>query len=60
MYGLIQTHKENNPLRVIASGCGIAIEYLSIFVEKYLYREVNKSSNKWTNLAQLYWKHSKI
>ena len=42
MYGLSQMHKENNPVRVITSGCGTAIEYLSIFVEKYLYREVNK------------------
>ena len=42
MYGLSQMHKENNPVRVITSGRGTAIEYLSIFVEKYLYREVNK------------------
>ena len=42
MYGLIKTHKENNPARVITSGCGTAIEYLSIFVEKYLYKEVDK------------------
>ena len=45
MYGLIRTHKENNPVRFITSvtsGCGTAIEYLSILVEKYLYKEVNK------------------
>ena len=42
MYGLIKTHKESNPVRVITSGCSTAIEYLTIFVEKYLYKEVNK------------------
>ena len=39
---MIKTHKENNPARVITSGCGTAIKYLSIFVEKYLYKEVDK------------------
>ena len=42
MYGLNKTHKENNPARVITSGCGTAIEFLSISVEKYLYKEVHK------------------
>ena len=36
MYGLVKTHKEGNPVRVITSGCGTAIENLSIFVEKCL------------------------
>ena len=36
MYGLIKTHKDNNPVGVLTSGCGTTIEYLSIFVEKYL------------------------
>ena len=40
MYGLVKTHKADNPVRVITSGCGTAIENLSIFVEKFLYREV--------------------
>ena len=40
MYGLVKTHKEGNPVRVITSGCGTAIENLSIFVEKCLYSEV--------------------
>ena len=34
MYGLVKTHKEGNSVRVINSGCGTAIENLSIFVEK--------------------------
>ena len=46
MYGLIKTHKENNPARVITSGCGTAIEFLSIFVEKYLYKEVDKINSR--------------
>ena len=33
MYGLVKTHKENNPAKVITSGCGTAVEFLSIFVE---------------------------
>ena len=37
MYELIKTHKNNNPARVITSGCNTAIESLSIFVEKVLY-----------------------
>ena len=46
MYGLIKTHKENNPVRVITSGWSTAIECLSIFVEKYLYKEVNKIDSR--------------
>ena len=37
MYGLIKTHKNDNPARIITSGCNTAIETLSIFVEKVLY-----------------------
>ena len=40
MYCLVKTHKENNPVRVITSGCGIAVENLSIFIEKFLFPEV--------------------
>ena len=36
----IKIHKVGNPARVITSGCGTAIENLSIFVEKSLYSEV--------------------
>ena len=46
MHELIKTHKENNPVRVITSGCGADIEYLSIFVVKYLYKEVYKIDSK--------------
>ena len=37
MYGLIKTHKNDNPARIITSACNTAIESLSIFVEKVLY-----------------------
>ena len=46
IYGLIKTRKENNPIRVITSGCSTAIKYLSIFVEKYLYKKVNKIDSR--------------
>ena len=46
MYGLTKTHKEINPARVITSECGRAAEFLSGFVENYLYKEVNKIESK--------------
>ena len=46
MYELIKMHKENNPLRVITSGCGTATEYSLIFVEKCLYRQVDKIDSR--------------
>ena len=42
MYGLVKTHKANNPVRIITSGCNTAVENLSIFVEKILYKEVER------------------
>ena len=35
-FGTIKTHKEGNPLRLITSCCGTAIENLSTFTEFYL------------------------
>ena len=37
IYGLIKTHKVDNPVRIITSGCNTAVENLSIFVEKVLF-----------------------
>ena len=37
MYGLVKTHKVNNPVRVIASGCNTAIKSLSIYMEHVLF-----------------------
>ena len=38
MYGNVKTHKINNPKRVITSGCSTAVESLSVFVQKELYK----------------------
>ena len=46
MYGLIKTHKENNPARVMTKGCGTAIGFLSILVDKHLYKEVDKINSR--------------
>ena len=37
MYGNIKTHKTNNLVTVITSGCNTPVEHLSNFVEKVLY-----------------------
>ena len=37
MYGMFKTHKNDNPVRVMTSGCNAAVEKLSILVEKTLY-----------------------
>ena len=42
IYGLIETHKVDNAVRVITSGCGRVAENLSIYVEKYLFPKVLK------------------
>ena len=41
MYGLIKTHKNNNPTRIIASGCKTDVESIFIFVYKVLYDIAN-------------------
>ena len=38
MYGLVKTHKVNNPVRAITSGCNTAIERLLICIEYVLFR----------------------
>ena len=37
MYGMVKTHKADNPVCVITSGCNIVVEKLSILVLKTLY-----------------------
>ena len=37
MYGTVRTHKNDNPVRVITSGCNTTVEKLFILVEKTLY-----------------------
>ena len=41
-YGLIKTHKSNNPIRLIASGNGTAVQNLSLFTEYFLHPYVKK------------------
>ena len=37
MYSMVKTHKTDNPVRVITSGCNTVVEKVSILVEKSLY-----------------------
>ena len=37
MYDMMKTHKADNPVRVITSGCNTVVEKVSILVEKSLY-----------------------
>ena len=53
MYGLVKTHKVNNPVRVITTGCGTAVENLSIFVERYLYVEVLKIESRIQDTSEM-------
>ena len=46
MYGLVKTYKTDNPVRVMANGCGTAAENLSIFVEKCLFAEALKIESR--------------
>ena len=53
MYGLAKTHKVNNPVRVITSGCRLAVENLSIFVERCLYSEVLKIKSRIQDTSEM-------
>ena len=63
MYGNVKTHKINNPKRVITSGCSTAVESLSVFVQKELYKlaenlpsqikDTNNMSNTIDNLNNI-------
>ena len=46
MYGMVKTHKNDNLVRVITSGCNIAIEKLSILLEKTLYPTADNLPSK--------------
>ena len=54
MYGLVKTHKVNNPVRVTTSGCGTAVENLSIFVERCLYPEVLKIESRIQDTSEMF------
>ena len=53
MYGLVKTHKADNPVRVITSGCGIAVENLSKFAEKCLFPEVLKIETRVQDTSEM-------
>ena len=53
MYGLVKTHKLNNPVKVIAGGCGTAVENLPIFVERCLYPEVLKIDSRIQDTSEI-------
>ena len=42
MYVNVETHKRNNPVRVITNGCNAAVENVSIFVENVLFELVSQ------------------
>ena len=42
-YGLIKTHKPNNPIRLITSGNGTVVENLSVFTEYFCILVLRKS-----------------
>ena len=46
MYGMVKTHKADNPVRVITSGCYTVVEKLSILVEKILYQLADRLNSK--------------
>ena len=66
-YGLIKTHKPNNPIRLITSGNGTAVENLSLFTEHFLHPCVKKEPQSLkliTNFPHfrqvLYWCHGML
>ena len=46
MYGMVKTHKVDNPVRVITSVCNTVVEKLSILVEKTLYPLADRLNSK--------------
>ena len=53
MYGLVKTHKADNPIRAITSGCGTAVENLSIFAEKCLFPELLKIESRVQDTSEM-------
>ena len=53
MYGLVKTHKVNNPVRIITNGCGMAVENVSISVKKCLYPEVLKIESRIQDTSEM-------
>ena len=53
MYDLVKTDKDNNLACVITSGCGTAVENLSIFVERCLYPKVLKIESRIQDTSEM-------
>ena len=53
MHSLIKIHKVDKPFRVITSGCGTAIENLSVFVGKCLYSEVSEIESRVKDTSEM-------
>ena len=53
MYGLVKTHKADNPIRVTAYGCRAVVENLSIFVKKGLFPEVLKFERRVQDTSEM-------
>ena len=46
MYGMVKTHKADNPVRIITSGWTTVVEKLSTLVEKTLYSLADRLNSK--------------
>ena len=46
MYGMVKTHKADNPVHVITSGCNKVVQKLSILVEKTFYPLADRLNSK--------------
>ena len=53
MYGLIKMHKVRNPVKLITSGCCLATENLSFFVEKCLYSKVLNTKSRVKDTSEM-------
>ena len=53
MFGLVKTDKDGNPVKIITNGCGIAVQNLSIFVERCLYPEVLKIESRIQDASEI-------
>ena len=42
IYGLARTHKFDNPVRIVTSGCNTAVENLSVFVESLYIKKLKE------------------
>ena len=53
MYGMVKTHKADNPVRVKTSGCNTVVDKLSILVEKTLADGLNSKIKGTNNMLEI-------